>query len=95
MDETVHKALQETVILIWSAVLDREDFEPTDDFFAVGGHSLLALRVLARIRSVINVNLSVRQLFEARTPQALAAVLYERITPAERERILASYADTR
>ncbi|GHJ44011.1 non-ribosomal peptide synthetase [Catellatospora sp. TT07R-123] len=44
-----------------------------DDFFALGGHSLIALRLLGLLRRDLGMEVSVRDLFDARTPARLAA----------------------
>ncbi len=57
---------------IWQDVLGVAEVNLEDDFFELGGHSLLAVRVLSRLRETLQVSLEVKELFEARTLEALA-----------------------
>ncbi|WP_431934307.1 amino acid adenylation domain-containing protein, partial [Nonomuraea jabiensis] len=63
-----------------------------DDFFAVGGHSLLAARLVTRVQAAFGIELPIRAVFDAPTPAALA----RRITdagPGDRPRRPVTAAD--
>jgi amino acid adenylation domain-containing protein len=67
--------LEASLAAIWERVLGVERVGVEDDFFALGGHSLSATRVLAALREGLSVELPVRSLFEARTVARLAATV--------------------
>ena len=58
---------------LWCELLDVPAVGAEDDFFALGGNSLLALRLVHRLRDELSVHLPFGQVFEARTLGALAA----------------------
>ncbi len=64
---------EDAVARIWADVLKRERIGRDENFFEVGGHSLLAMQVVARVRRVLQVELPVRRLFEQPTVAGLAS----------------------
>jgi amino acid adenylation domain-containing protein len=66
---------EEIMSLIWAQVLGREQIGIHEDFFAAGGHSLLAIRLVSRIREVFERDVTVRQLFEAPSVSGITAAI--------------------
>ncbi len=62
---------------IWCDVLGLEGIPAGGDFFALGGHSLFAMRVIGRIRSVFDVEVPLRTLFDSPTIEDFASVVTE------------------
>ena len=64
-----------TIAAAMAGVLELPAFEHDEDFFAAGGHSLLAARLVACLEQDLGVSLKLRSLFDAPTPAALAEVV--------------------
>ncbi|MFC3983805.1 non-ribosomal peptide synthetase [Streptosporangium jomthongense] len=54
---------EELIAGVWAEVLGRDGIGPDDDFFALGGHSLMAIRVVARLRRNLGVVVPTRQVY--------------------------------
>ncbi|HKH43412.1 MAG TPA: condensation domain-containing protein, partial [Thermoanaerobaculia bacterium] len=65
------------IAAIWREVLGVERIGPRDRFFDLGGDSLIALRVMARLREAFAVDLPVRALFERPTVPGLRDAVAE------------------
>ncbi|WP_010163251.1 non-ribosomal peptide synthetase [Sphingomonas sp. PAMC 26617] len=68
-------AIEQAIARIWAEVLHRETIGAHEVFFRLGGQSLQAMRVLARIREGLSVELSAAQFFQAPTVAGLAALV--------------------
>jgi iturin family lipopeptide synthetase A len=72
--------VEEQVAQAWMAVLGVDRVGVRDSFFDVGGNSLLAVRLISRLRDTLRVELSVRTLFEMPTIADLAVVVARDLT---------------
>ncbi len=64
---------EQTLTTIYQMLLGLEQIGIHDDFFELGGHSLLGVRVVAQVRETLQMELSLRSLFENPTIAGLAA----------------------
>ncbi|TKC90315.1 amino acid adenylation domain-containing protein [Trinickia terrae] len=67
--------LEETIARIWSEALGAGRIGRHDNFFALGGHSLMAAKVAARIGDELRVRLTVRSIFDTRSVHRLALLI--------------------
>ncbi len=68
--------LELTVLNCWRRLLNRPDLGLDQDFFQAGGHSLVAMRMLAEIHEKLDIKIPVSHLVEASTARKFA----ERLT---------------
>jgi acyl carrier protein len=59
--------IERVVADTWAEVLQIPHVGVHDDFFEIGGHSLSAMRVVARLSDVLDIDVSLRMLFDAPT----------------------------
>ncbi|MFJ9036722.1 amino acid adenylation domain-containing protein [Streptomyces sp. NPDC102406] len=78
---------------VWAEALGLDDVSPYDDFFGLGGQSLTAVRIVARLRTELGLSVDVQSLFAHPTPAALAAAL-DSSAPAADEPIPAATTAT-
>ena len=74
---------EETLAKIWRELLRQPEIGIDDNFFEIGGHSLLAMQLMARVRKEFRAELSLRQIFEAPTIAELAGTLAQKQRPCE------------
>ncbi|MCC5669554.1 condensation domain-containing protein [Nostoc sp. CHAB 5784] len=78
LDETFvapRDALELQLAKIWENVLGVHRIGVRDNFFALGGHSLVAIRLIAQIQQQFGKNLPLATLFQSSTVEQLATIL--------------------
>ncbi len=68
-------SVEEKALVIVRELLKNDTIGTADNFFLVGGHSLLGTQLLVRLRDEFGVDLALRQLFEAPTVEGLAGLV--------------------
>jgi acyl transferase domain-containing protein/thioesterase domain-containing protein len=66
-------SVEAAIRAMWVDLLGVADVSDDDDFFDLGGHSLVAIRLMSRIQRELGVRLQLANIFDASTVAALAA----------------------
>lgn len=86
--------IEEKLAAIWAEVLTIERVGVEDNFFMLGGHSLMATQLIGRIRNAFGYELPLRRLFQTPTISGLANAIYEsQTTNADDEEFAALLAE--
>ncbi len=86
--------MEETIAQIWCEVLKIDRVGVCDNFFDLGGQSLMATQIVSRIRSTLGTEIPLHVLFETtptveQTAAAIERYQLEQYAPEELERLLA------
>ncbi|NRA42941.1 MAG: amino acid adenylation domain-containing protein, partial [Pseudomonadales bacterium] len=87
---TAANQTEQKIHAIWCSILATDAVSTNQSFFHVGGHSLLAIRLLAAIEAEFQVSLLLNQLFEYPTIQAQADLIERQLSQADANQALPS-----
>ena len=78
---------ERAMLAIWERILDKQPIGMKDSFFALGGHSLLGMRLMADIETTFGRQIPVSTLFTADTAEKLCRKLFS-ASPAVSPRLV-------
>lgn len=71
--------IEKRVAAVWEDILGVEDIGVHENFFDLGGHSLMATRLATRLKEVYPVDLSLEALFETPTVAEVSSHIYDQL----------------
>lgn len=72
---TASTPIEEKLLFLMREILKNNSVQPQDNFFLAGGHSLLAMQLVMRVRDAFGIDMTLRQLFESPTVERLAVLV--------------------
>jgi acyl carrier protein len=77
--------VEQLLLGIFCEMLNVDKIGIRSDFFTLGGHSIVAMRIMTKIQTVFNVSLKIRALFSNPTVEKLAIEVRKAIAAARVE----------
>ena len=71
--------VEEALVEMWQELLGVNQVGVLDSFFDLGGHSLIAVRLFAKVRKQFSVDFPISVLFEAPTVEACAKLIHQAV----------------
>ncbi len=71
--------VEEKLLAMVKELLDNPNISVEDNFFLAGGHSLLGMQLIIRLRNAFGLDLTLRQLFEGPTVERLAVLIENKL----------------
>ncbi len=87
--EAPRNEIEKKLVAIWQEVLGIETVGIQDDFFELGGESLIGVRLFTQIRKIFAVNLPMDLLFQAPTVTQIGEIIAEEIGEVVEETVVA------
>ncbi|EME99231.1 hypothetical protein J7W19_00350 [Streptomyces mobaraensis NBRC 13819 = DSM 40847] len=84
-ERTRRRALERDIAAIWAETLGRDSVGPHEDFAALGGNSIHAIKITNRVEELVDAELSIRVLLETRTVAGMTDHVHATLT-GERDR---------
>ena len=86
--ERLQGEVEEALAQIWEETLGMAQLDREDDFFGLGGNSLLSMRLVDKIAERFGIQLTVVALFQHPTIRAIAALIEDSLSEREHEELL-------
>jgi len=74
--------LERALAAIWCDVLRRDEIGVADNFFSLGGHSLAAIRIIARVKTELSVDVPLQVFFDDGTIEGMAKYFLSEVLKA-------------
>ncbi|WP_224362171.1 non-ribosomal peptide synthetase [Hyalangium versicolor] len=93
-DSAPRNDIEQFLVDLWRELLAVPNVGIHDDFFELGGHSLLATQIIGRVQDALNVEIPLREIFDAPTIANIAAYidsqLAAQVDPSDLDQMIAS-----